>query len=198
MTQSLLRPPATRPFVDAKTAVQDALRLGFDTYRAYGVIDYKVDITKGDPLKPANIPAISVNRVSDGEINRAMGDFFAEERDPEMDATIKKLGTDFRETIEIRIWTTNSDQRDLLYGLSKAILFEYRHYLALKYGLVNQNIVGGRDEANHVQYDGHAMYFGVIMFQTENSIQRNIIVPSVTEIRSEIVLQSDAPNTDDV
>lgn len=199
MTQQLDKQPLTTHFVSMKDAVQDAVRLGLKDYRRLEVIDYKIKVMKSDPLGPADIPAISINRVSDTEVNQALGDVFGEVRDAERDMTVKKFGTDFKETIELRIWTSNSDQRDLLYSLVKAILFNYRHYLALKYGLVNQQIIGGRDEANHIQYEPHAMYWGVIMFQAENAIQRNIFYKTVTEISASASLVTSASlNTDDV
>ena len=188
MTQTLLKEPLTRGFINMKDAIQDALRLGFKYFRGAGVIDYKVRIVKSDPQGPAECPAIAINRTSDGETNQSLGDLFGYVRDPDIDATIKKFGTDFMESLELRIWSTNSDQRDLLYALTKAILFNYRHYLAVKWGLVNQAITGGRDEANHVQYKGHFMYWGVVMFRAENAIQRNIICPSITEVESSMTV----------
>ena len=182
MSQELQKKPMTQPFVNMKEAIQDALKQGYASYLALGVLDVKIKVTKADPEGAAELPAVALNRVADQEVNQVLGDLFGYQRDQDIDSHIKKFGTDFRETIEIKIWTVNSDQRDILYALTKAILFDYRHYMALKYGLVNQSIVGGRDEANHVQYEGHFLYFGVIMFQAENAIQRNLIHPTLSEV----------------
>ena len=158
-------------------------------------MDWKVKVLKADPEGPSQIPSITIARTSDTEVNQALGDVFGEDNDSEVDMVVKKFGTDFRETLELRIWTANSDQRDLLYSLVKAILFNYRHFLALKYGLVNQQIIGGRDEANHIQYESHFMYWGVIIFQAENAIQKNVFVNRIHEIKSELAMQSQSYNS---
>ena len=191
MTQTFDKQLLTRAFVDMKTAVQDALKLGLKEYTAAGVIDWRVKVLKADPQGPGNIPCIAISRTSDSEVNQVLGDLFAYDNDSEIDSVIKKFGTDFRETMELRIRTSNSDQRDLLYALTKAILFNYRHFLALKYGLVNQQIIGGRDEANHVQYESHFMYWGVVIFQAENAIQRNLIGPRLHAVESRLNLVSE-------
>lgn len=200
MTQVFDRIPDTNPFVDAKNAIQDVLKLGYRDYGHLGVIDYKVRVLKADPLQPAALPAIAINRIGDSEINQVLNDYFGEENDPDHGSIVRKYGTDFRETIECAIWTVNSDQRDLLYQLTKAILFNYRHYLALKYGLVNQSIIGGRDDANHVQFEGHALYRGVVIFQAENSIQRNVRLPKLTEVNLRGYFQPSVveSNTEDI
>ena len=199
MTQLLDRQPLTRPFVDMKTAVQDAIRLGLKEYVNSEVMDWKVKVLKADPQGPSQIPSITISRTSDTEVNQSLGDLFGEDHDSEVDMVVKKFGTDFRETLELRIWTANSDQRDLLYSLVKAILFNYRHFLALKYGLVNQQIIGGRDEANHIQYESHFMYWGVIIFQAENAIQKNVFVNRLHEIQSQLVTVRRPYNTlDDI
>jgi hypothetical protein len=196
MTQSLLKIPPTVPFVDMKTAIQEVIKLGLRDYKKLGVIDWDVRVVKADPQGPAELPAIAISRTSDSETNQAIGDIFGYSGDPVSASLTRKHGTDFRETIELRIWTTNSDQRDLLYSMVKRILFDFRHFLTLKYGLVNQAIIGGRDEANHLQYESHFCYWGVVMFQAENAMQRNSLVSPLSRIVPEMRMTSASANVD--
>jgi hypothetical protein len=194
VTQNVAKKPHTVHFVRLKDAVQDAIRMGLRYYVAKGIIDWKVKVIKSDPTGPADLPSICINRTSDREINQSLGDSFGQDRDPDNQRVLQYWGTNFKETLEIRIWTQNSDQRDLLYAITKAILFEYRPYLALKYGVVNQNITGGRDEASHVQQKGQTLYWGVIMFEAENSIQRTEYVDMVTDVSTELYSVNSASN----
>lgn len=126
--------------VDVKQALSVALKdqlpkMGYPT----------VKVIKADPTTPSEIPCIGINRVDDGEseqtIANAAGNYF----DAAGGTYYDTYGTYFQESMELRIWHTNADERDKLYMAMKSILLAQRLPL-VQQGLLNITLRGGRDE----------------------------------------------------
>lgn len=105
----------------------------------------EVKVLKADPQQQAEIPCIGINRVEDGESNQSISDHVGDHYDKESQKYYKTVGTYFQESVEVRIWHKNADERDKLYRHVKAILLANRLPLVDK-GLLNITLRGGRDE----------------------------------------------------
>jgi hypothetical protein len=124
-------------YVDVKDEIVKALKPEMEPL--------KVKVIKADPREQGDIPCIGINRAGDDESNQVIGEEIGDEYDPETDTFTVFKGTYFNETLEMRLWHTNADERDRLYILMKAILFAMRDDLAEK-GLRNITLRGGKDE----------------------------------------------------
>jgi hypothetical protein len=127
-------------YTNVKQCVVDALRTELDN-NGYT----KILVRKADAVEAGHIPCICVNRIDDSEAGQSLND----DEDPEFNETLQQWeefkGTYFQESLEIRIWHTNADERDTLYILVKAILFSLRNSL-FKLGVINIKLRGGKDE----------------------------------------------------
>lgn len=107
--------------------------------------DTAIRVLKADPQTPSEIPCIGINRTDDSESDQSIADG----EGTTYNALTKELttfyGTFFSESLEIRIWHTNADERNTLYLATKSILFAIRKDLSSK-GLLNLTLRGGRDE----------------------------------------------------
>lgn len=126
--------------VDMKTEIVNGLKnelpkFGFN----------RVKILKADPLTDAEIPCIGVNRISDDENNQSIADGQGTFYDKSSKEWKEFYGTFFQESMEIRVWHLNADERDRLYIHTKAILFALRKELVKK-GVINITLRSGRDE----------------------------------------------------
>jgi hypothetical protein len=104
-----------------------------------------VKVFGADPLAPSEIPCIGINRLDDSETSQSIGDMAGDHFDPDTKTYYKTYGTYFQDSLEIRIWHTNSNERDRLYRHLKAILLAIRLPLVEK-GLRNITLRTGRDE----------------------------------------------------
>lgn len=142
-------------YIDVKhnvvTLLQEAL-----AERGYN----KIKVLKGDPRTPADIPCVGVNRAGDDEVPQSLGEDFGSEYDPATDKWTETRGTHFSETLEIRIWHSNADERDKLYALCKVLLFSIRPILTAQ-GVLNIVLRGGRDEQDNT-FPPHPLYWGTI------------------------------------
>jgi hypothetical protein len=105
----------------------------------------KVKVVKADPQSAVDIPCIGINRADDSESDQSIADASGTHFDAETKTHYRFYGTFFQESIEIRAWHTNADERDKLYQHMKAILFAMRPQL-VEMGLLNLTLRGGRDE----------------------------------------------------
>ena len=134
----------------------------------------KIRVLKSDPRDQLEIPCIGVNRAGDDEQNSVLGDDSGTVYDPETDTFVKFKGTFFNETIEVRLWHTNADERDRLYILLKAVLFDMRDGLGMK-GLRNITIRGGRDEQEN-NITPQPLYFATITMNFLNPLDVQVTV----------------------
>lgn len=104
-----------------------------------------VRVIKADPQTATEIPCIGINRVDDNESSQSIADMAGTHYDTETEKYYKTFGTYFQESVEVRVWHTNADERDKLYRHVKAILLANRLPMVEK-GLLNITLRGGRDE----------------------------------------------------
>ena len=104
-----------------------------------------VRVLKADPQSPTEIPCIGINRADDSESSQSIADGYGTLYDQITKENKTFYGTFFSEAQEIRIWHTNSDEREKLYLAVKALLFGMRYDLS-QMGLTNFNLRSGRDE----------------------------------------------------
>lgn len=105
----------------------------------------KVKVVKADPQSASEIPCIGINRVDDSESMDTISDHVETRYDDKTKTHYQVFGTYFQESLEIRVWHTNADERDKLYRHVKAILFASRLPLVEK-GLMNIKLRSGKDE----------------------------------------------------
>jgi hypothetical protein len=126
--------------VDVKEALTSALKdqlpkMGYPT----------VKVIKADPTTASEIPCIGINRVDDSESETSIANGEGNYYDADTQTYYEVYGTYFSESMELRIWHTNADERDKLYKAMKAILLAQRQSL-VQQGLLNITLRGGKDE----------------------------------------------------
>lgn len=126
--------------VDVKTEIVDWLKEQLPKF-GFGA----VKVIKADPQGPAEIPCIGVNRVDDSEATDTIADAVDVRYDADTQKYFQVFGSYFQETLEVRVWHTNADERDRLYHHTRAILFASRLPLVEK-GLINLKLRSGKDE----------------------------------------------------
>jgi hypothetical protein len=104
-----------------------------------------VKVLKSDPIAPSELPCVGINRLEDSETSQSISDVAGNYYDAETKTYYSTFGTYFQDSLEIRIWHTNADERDRLYRHLKAILLAVRLPLIEK-GLQNVSLRTGRDE----------------------------------------------------
>jgi len=122
----------------------------------------EIPVLRSDPVTHKTIPAIGINKIQDNESDQFLGDQVAEFKD-EFDKAHRQYGSMWEETLEIRVWSHNSDERDYIGHVIKYILFEARTIMA-QLGVVNQRIGGGQDESDPVSYQPEVMFWTSFIF----------------------------------
>lgn len=126
--------------VDVKEELVQMLKKSLPKY------EFKnVKVLKADPQGAGELPCIGINRIDDNETEQSISDAVETRYDSVNQKHYRVFGTFFSESIEIRVWHTNANERDRLYRHSKAILFANRLPLVEK-GLLNVTLRTGRDE----------------------------------------------------
>ncbi len=147
-------------YVDVKTEMVTELRKH---------ISSKIRVLKSDPREASEIPCIGINRAGDDEQNQVLGDDFGVVFDEALDQHVSYKGTFFNETMEIRVWHSNADERDKLYIKMKAVLLDLRDTLVDK-GLRNIKLSGGRDEQEN-NFPPHPLYWAAINMNYLNPLE---------------------------
>jgi len=130
----------------------------------------KVKVIKADPQSASELPCIGINRVDDSESSQSMGDFAGSQYDTTTNKNYTVRGTYFQESVEVRVWHTNADERDKLYRHVKAILLANRLPLVEK-GLLNITLRGGRDEQDSsMQQAPMVLYWSTITMSYLNPL----------------------------
>ena len=132
-------------------------------------INFNIRVLKSDPRESAEIPCIGINRAGDDEQNQVIGDDLGVVFDEALDKYVSYKGTFFNETMEIRIWHSNADERDKLYILMKAVIINLRDDL-VKIGLRNIKLSGGRDEQEN-NFPPHPLYWAAINMNYLNPME---------------------------
>lgn len=165
--------------VDVKRALAAQLKEGLAAkgYQTMRVIT-------ADPATPAEVPCICVNRLSDDESNQSMGDYSGDGYDPLTKTSHVFRGTFFTEAVEVRVWHTNSDERDAIYQMVKGIMIAYRMELASK-GVLDISLRGGKDEQDATMENApFAIYWGTITMSCLNPFDVDIteIVQPISDV----------------
>lgn len=172
--------------LDVKQEIQTALKnalpaRGYDT----------VKVLKADPKSASELPCVGINRADDSETSQSIGDIHGDSYDAETKLYTTEQGTFFSESLELRIWHTNADERDKLYHLVKATLFAMRRDLVAK-GLLNLTLRGGRDEQdNTMQHAPDVLYWSSLTFTYLNPLDIELYetVEPITSISGQLTAQ---------
>ena len=159
--------------VDVKEELVLALRAGLADFEYTGAGTIKV--IKADPQTPSELPCIGLNRTDDSESDQSITDGEGTLYNKDTQELETFFGTFFSESIEVRVWHTNADERDKLYQTTKAILFAMRGDLVEK-GLLNMTLRGGRDEQDSTMAQAPmVLYWSTITMSYLNPLDVSII-----------------------
>ncbi len=125
--------------------------------RSFRAAQIKIAVLKSDPQTEGELPCIGINRVSDSEMNHIIGDFAGETFDSDQLEYSQLYGPTFQESMEIRIWHRNADERERIYRLLKALIIQFR-IRAVEIGIRSFSIEGGKDESD---FSGQVVPFPV-------------------------------------
>jgi len=143
-----------------------------------------VKVLKADPQTPSELPCVGINRLDDTETNQTISDEHGTRFNPDTQTLIEFRGTFFSESVELRVWHTNADERDKLYQAVKAIAFAHRMELVDK-GLLNVSLRGGRDEQDSTMAQAPTvLYWSTITMTYLNPLNVEIVstVPPITSV----------------
>jgi hypothetical protein len=141
-----------------KDILVTALQTGFaqrDMTLPNGMIGKTPTVDTADPADFATLPSIIVTQLADGETFSHIGDSLADQYLPfEEGDTVPEAGISalFTQVVEVKLVTTNKDQRDRLGKMLKEELFRARGtsanpgILTTTPGLDTPKITGGHDE----------------------------------------------------
>ncbi len=152
-------------YIDVKTELVKELR---------NHINDNIRILKSDPREVTEIPCIGINRAGDDEQSQVLGDELGIVFDESLGFHVSYKGTFFSETMEIRVWHSNADERDALYILTKAVLINLRDFLIEK-GLRNLKLSGGRDEQEN-NFPPHPLYWAAINLNYLNPLDITVVL----------------------
>lgn len=134
----------------------------------------EIRVLKSDPHDPADIPCVGVNLANADEDGNTLSDESGAEFDPTLfngAGGYKHFrGAFFRETLEIRLWHKNADERDKIRVLLMAQLFGLKKELT-SLGLRTIKISGGRDEQDNAQLQPHPIYFAPFTLNYLNPVE---------------------------
>ncbi|WP_025684572.1 hypothetical protein [Paenibacillus maysiensis] len=127
--------------VDVKEELLQFLKKGFKDSAV------RMNVFKADPQTETELPCVGINRVSDSEAAHILGDFGGEDFDRESLEFSEIHSTHFQESMEVRIWHTNADERERAYRILKALLMLFRP-VAVQKGILNFSMEAGKDESD--------------------------------------------------
>lgn len=165
--------------VDVKQELLDALK---EKLPGFGFGNVKV--LKSDPQSSSELPCIGINRVDDNETESSIADAVDVRYDKDTETYYQVFGTYFSESVEVRVWHTNADERDKLYRHVKAILVALRLPLVEK-GLLNITLRTGRDEQDSSMAQAPTvLYWSAITMSYLNPLDVTFaeVVPAITAV----------------
>ena len=141
-----------------------------------------VKVLKSDPQSSSEIPCIGINRVDDSESEQSISDAVTTHYDQATQTYYQVFGTYFSESVEVRVWHTNADERDKVYRHVKAMLVALRLPLVEK-GLLNISLRTGRDEQDSSMSQAPmVLYWSAITMSYLNPMDVTFteVVPAIT------------------
>ncbi|MFS8214818.1 hypothetical protein [Paenibacillus sp. S29] len=127
--------------VDVKEELLQFLKTGFKDAKV------RMNVLKSDPQTDAELPCVGINRVSDDEAAHIMGDYGGSDFDRDNLQYAEIHSTHFQESMEVRIWHTNADERERAYRILKALLMLFRP-VSVQKGLLSFSMGAGKDESD--------------------------------------------------
>ncbi|WP_308722499.1 hypothetical protein [Paenibacillus polysaccharolyticus] len=127
--------------VDVKEELLQFLKKGFKENAV------RMNVFKSDPQTETELPCVGINRVSDSEAAHILGDFGGDDFDRDALQYSEIHSTHFQESMEVRIWHTNADERERAYRVMKALLMLFRP-VAVSKGLLSFGMEAGKDESD--------------------------------------------------
>jgi len=141
----------------------------------------QVRIFKSDPVDPAHIPCIGINRTNLNEDGNSNG-IGRVARTPTYNPTTKEYttysGAYMQESVEVRVFHTNPDERDKLGIFALAALYAVRSHLE-QMGLANMTISGGRDEQDNNLLGDRVLYMHTLSMHYLNPL--DVTVTTIVE-----------------
>lgn len=165
--------------VDVKSELVEALKGALPKFNFE-----RVKVLKADPQGAAELPCVGINRVDDSESEQSISDHADTRYDKDTQTYYTVFGTYFSESVEVRVWHTNADERDRLYRHVKAVLFAERTNLVEK-GLLNISLRSGRDEQDSsMQQAPMVLYWATITMSYLNPLDVTFqeVVPAITAV----------------
>lgn len=156
-----------------------------------------VKVLKSDPQSSSELPCIGINRVDDNETEQTISDAVDIRYDQDTQTYYQVFGTYFSESVEMRVWHTNADERDKLYRHVKAILVALRLPLVEK-GLLNISLRTGRDEQDSSMAQAPmVLYWSAITMSYLNPLDVTFseVVPAITAINPAMHVRGSGAST---
>ncbi len=125
--------------------------------QSFRAAQIKMTVLKSDPQTSGELPCIGINRVSDSEINHTLGDYAGDTFDEDEMEYSELYGAVFQESMEVRIWHNNADERERIYRLLKALIIQFRKN-AVQLGVRSFSMEAGKDESD---FSGNVVPFPV-------------------------------------
>lgn len=144
----------------------------------------KIRVFKSDPLDEMSIPAIGINIISSDEDSSGLG---LTTQPPDYDPATGNYtiyqGAYLRESLEVRIFHKNADERDKLRIFTLATLFAVKNDL-LQQGLMNITIGGGRDEQDNTLLQSSPLFMHSITMSYLNPLNVQVIQANTGQVGS--------------
>lgn len=147
-----------------------------------------VKVLKADPQSASEMPCVGINRIDDSENGNSIADAVEVRYDRKTEKYYQVFGSYFQESIEVRVWHTNADERDKLYRHMKAILYASRQVLVAK-GLINLTLRSGKDEQDSSMAQAPmVLYWAPITLSYQNPLNITFeeIVEPITAVNSKL------------
>ncbi len=125
--------------------------------QSFRAAQIKMTVLKSDPQTSGELPCIGINRVSDSEINHTLGEYAGDTFDEDEMEYSELYGAVFQESMEVRIWHNNADERERIYRLLKALIIQFRKS-AVQLGVRSFSMEAGKDESD---FSGNVVPFPV-------------------------------------
>ena len=135
--------------------------------KAFKDRNIQMQVLTSDPRVEREIPCLAINRLSDSEDIVTMANLEdVEFADGEENNVYSAL---MSETIELRLWTQNANERDSLYTTIKEIAILAKVELGTM-GCGNMRITAGRDENDFNNFSPLFIYWATINFVAMNQM----------------------------
>lgn len=151
--------------------------------REFTARNVNMQVLTSDPRTHEEIPSLCINRINGDEGQMGFNNLLTEEiTGVGANATDTMVYTGLiTETIEIRLWTENANERDDMMYLMQEIALLAKQEL-IKKNLGNMRITGIRDEQDFKTFEPYFIYWGVMNFIALNQLDVRPLVPPTTGV----------------